>query len=194
MVFIISIAVALLIPGLTILFTRIAYREARDPWGYVGDNMAYAAPAGFIVLIFGILFSFGAAFSPFHADAYYGPAKSYDLAALNLKTEQQTQGGVGGAFTFLWGSVDSHGERKIDYIQDVTGDGGFAPKSLAASDAIIYEGDGAPHVNISHKWYVNDSHVFLPWTIRWESEDEVRHQFFVPKGSIISDFTVDNKK
>src|SRR3954464_11826261 len=123
MVFYGLIAAIFVVAIICFIWSAHDYKHSWDRWGRAFANgfvgMFFAAVIAVFVGLFIV--------TPFAGYAANGTEhtvrNSYSLAALNLKTEQQTSGSVGGALTFLWGSISSDGVRKIDYIQDVTGDG-----------------------------------------------------------------------
>src|SRR4051812_3943412 len=148
MVFILAFVVPIVLL-LLILFGTVLLNRRYDKWYWAWGNVAAFSPVAFFILIFGVTFSLiPAAFGGYGEEFQTKPQNS-DLVALNLKTEQQTIGSVAGAFTFISGTVTSDGVRKLNYIQDVTGDGGFQAKSVDADTAIIHETTGKPHIAVS---------------------------------------------
>lgn len=128
-----------------------------------------------------------------HGHQYKSGSENQNLAALQVSTTQETHGAVGGFATFVVGSIDSEGAKKINYMADVTGDGGYQALDMDASDAILYEGVASPHLTIQHYDAADYSHFWTPWDIVAEDVD-VKNLFYVPQGSIQTKFDVDISK
>jgi len=152
---------------------------------------------GFPTIVTGIIFgvvvgllSFGAwGETASHGTHYKVGTENQNLAALDLGTAQEAHGSL----FFLIGSYDSEGTKKLNYLADGTGDGGYTPQTMDGSDAIIYQGVATPHLTIETYNAIDNSHFWVPWDVV-ASNVATRNLFYVPEGSIQTKFDVDISK
>lgn len=173
--------------GLVIVVVVIAFFTDAKPirkgglW-YWQDGFAsagWAALASSVVAFFlfavAVLITFAA--SPHYLDTWSASKDTHSLTAL------KTDSSIEGRGYFLGGGyVD--GKRVLNYIQ--TDGDAYYVKSSDADDSVIHESDGKPKV--IHEHVVGGFWWLAPFPLgKGDSYD-----FYVPKGSVLSDYTVNN--
>lgn len=104
-------------------------------------------------------------------------ATERDLVAL------QTSSTVEGRSYFL-GSGYVDGKRVLNYI--TVDDGAYRVESSDAVNSWIYESDEDPIVRVEHYDFVN------PWLAPFALGGADAYSFYIPEGSVLSDYTIDN--
>jgi uncharacterized membrane protein len=149
----------------------------------VGDGLAMAGVGAIIsALIAGLLFLVAMAISFGvtgwnYLDTWSVTKETHSLTAL------KTASSVEGRSYFLGGGYID-GKRVLDYIE--AKDGAYYVKSSDADDSVIHEFSGKPYVKHEHSvggfW----------WLAPFPLGDGDSHDFYVPEGSVLSDYAVDN--
>lgn len=106
--------------------------------------------------------------------------RTYALSSLKTGAEQESSYTAG-----IFVAVGYSGEnRVISYVRD-SGDGGFVVKQVDADDAVIYEREGTPSIEV-HTWEKT-----LDWVAGDDPADtKETFTFVVPEGSVVNTFEV----
>jgi hypothetical protein len=108
---------------------------------------------------------------------------TYQLKAIS--TGQEVHGSFAGGFFVSYGEVD--GERALQFIRQ--SHGGYHLESAPTDDSVLFERAGAPIVKVT------SYSGFWWWLCPWTNTDYANtYKFYVPKGSVLSDYTIDNSK
>lgn len=103
---------------------------------------------------------------------------SYDLKALS--TSETVEGQFRGNLFVSSGYVE--GKQVFTYIQSEGN--GFVLRKFDAEDAIVYQGDYDPTIEVTTYRWGN------PWFIPWDRGTNQTAEFYVPEGSVANTYEV----
>jgi hypothetical protein len=93
--------------------------------------------------------------------------------------------------SFFLGSGYVEGKRTLNYIT-ADGDRNYIRQQDASASVVIEDiTTGQPHMLALEQCY--DSGWIMPWKMCKDINEGVAYEFHVPAGSVLSDYTVDNK-